>query len=73
MNKASKIIEKIKTIKGKRNVNPIKKVNEAKELPHISTASEEKQATWEKMVDRGDHPEQAANRLGHTTIDPKTK
>ena len=40
MNKASKIIEKIKTIKGKRNVNPIKRVNEAKELPHISTASE---------------------------------
>lgn len=73
MNKASKIIEKIKTIKGKKNINPVKKVNEEKEAPHISTAPRDIQDKWEKMVDRGDHPEQAARRLGHTTKDSNNK
>lgn len=70
--KARHILDKVKQLKGNKNINPINKVNEG-ELPHISTAPQDIQNRWEKMVDRGDHPEQAANRLGHTTNEPKPK
>lgn len=70
MNKAKKISDLVKNLKGKRNI-PIRMAEE-KELPHISTASEDIQDRHNKMMDRGDHPETAARRLGYTTMDPKT-
>jgi len=67
--KAKQIIDKLKELKGKRNVNPIKKITEETDRPHISTAPQHIQDKHDKMMDRGDHPEQAAKKLGYTTLD----
>jgi hypothetical protein len=88
--KAEKVTERIKKDKrSTKNVNPISMremvefykikiregyINKPNGKPHISTASEEIQARFDKLVDNGMHPEQAAKQLGHTTLDkPSTK
>lgn len=71
--KAKHIIDAVKKLKGNKNINPINRITEERDLPHISTASAEIQARHDKLMDRGDHPEQAARRLGFTTLEKPSK